>query len=467
MSQNKSDQPPAEDVNTDEAPSNSSKLSAINFVFVAFVLSAVLCGGLTGKMKEVTDASFEQAKASVSLAISLIGIMGLWLGFMRVLEAGGAMKSIARVLKPVMSRLFKDVPPEHPAMSAMILNISANVLGLGNAATPFGIRAMQELNKLNPIPGTATNAMCLFLAINTSSVTLLPLGVIGVRAAAGSTIPTAIMLPTLLATVTSTAIAIIAAKLLEGRSAVAAPSGMKLTQTSQSDSQNTAANDAMPQIETYEHLRIAPSKTARRLAQAFWAMFFGVLFYRIVAAEDCLGFISSEFLSYWLMPFLMFGILLYGMSKGVKIYEAVTEGAKQGFEVAVRIIPFLVAILVAIGVFRASGAFDFIISFIRPVTDYFGIPADTLPMALIRPLSGSGAFAVMSDVIKTAPDSYSSYVVSTLMGCTETTFYVLAVYFGAIGVTRIRHAVLAAVLADIAGIVSAYAYCALLWQPPA
>lgn len=440
------------------------KTSAINIVFIFFVAGAILFAAYTGQMKEITDASFESAKSAVTLAIGLIGIMALWLGLVRVLEAGGLMYSLARLLRPLMVRLFPDVPEDHPAMGTMILNISANMLGLGNAATPFGIKAMVELNRLNPLPGTATNAMCLFLAINTSSIALFPLGVIGVRAAAGSSNPAAVWLPTLIATLASTAVGVIVALFLSGRDYKyqleidSAKTDPKVKRPEDSEDTKTSTNDT-----DYSHLLSSPSLHSRVAAWLLIVLFIGAIVYRCLVEPSLGAVFNLDFFSFWLMPALMFLIIAFGVSRGVKIYEAVTEGAKQGFEIAVRIIPFLVAILVAIGMFRASGAMELIAQLLNPFTERIFMPAEALPMALIRPLSGSGAFGIMSELINQGPDSYSAFVASTMMGSTETTFYVLAVYFGAVGIVRIRHALVAALLADTTGIIVSCICARFFW----
>ena len=427
----------------------------MNMVFVFFVGGAVIFGALSGRMKEVSDAGFQAAKDAVSLAISLIGIMAFWLGIVRVLEAGGFVNALARVVQPVLRRLFPEVPGDHPAIGAVTMNISANMLGLGNAATPFGIKAMIELNKLNKIRGTATNAMCLFLALHTSSVTLLPLGVIGVRAAAGCAAPAAIFLPTLLATTIAAATGVVAAMwfAMHDRRYADAVAAASLREA-QADPAETAETPQQAAPD-YSHLLVEPSAAARRVSFLLLAAFWAAVVLQAARAPELLSFLSRELLGFWLMPALMLLVICYGLSRGVRVYEAVVEGAKQGFDVAVRIIPFLVAILVAVAMFRESGAMDLLARAIRPLTDLIFMPVDTIPMALVRPLSGSGAFGVMSAVVKQAPDSYSSFVASVMMGATDTTFYIIAVYFGAVGVTRIRHALAAGLCADVAGTIAA------------
>jgi len=442
------------------------KPSAINIVFVGFIAVAILFAGYTGKMEEITQASFESAKTAVNLAIGLIGVMALWLGLVRVLEAGGLMYTLANILKPLMVKLFPDVPPTHPAMGAMILNISANMLGLGNAATPFGIKAMVELNKLNPLKGTATNAMCLFLAINTSSVALFPLGVIGVRAAANSSNPAAIYLPTLLATICSTVVAVSVASWLgrrDKRSLESISQDVESVNESSPEELQIESSDNQVEESDYSHLLYPTGRASQIIAWSFMLGFAGSIVYGVIRSDNLGDFFNQDFISHWLMPILMLLIMTYGVGRGVKVYEAVTEGAKQGFDIAIRIIPFLVAILVAIGMFRASGAMETVSNLLSPLTNLIGMPAEVLPMALLRPLSGGGAFGIMSELVERSPDSYSAFVASTMMGSTETTFYVLAVYFGAVGITRLRHALVAALLADATGLIAACILSSLFW----
>jgi spore maturation protein SpmA len=439
--------------------------NAMNIIFVLMIGLAVWCAALDDKMAQITEASFESAKSAVQLALNLVGVMALWLGLVRVLEAGGLMHRLALMITPLMKGLFPDVPPHHPAMGAMLLNMSANILGLGNAATPFGLKAMVELEKLNPFKGTATNAMCMFLAINTSSITILPLGVIGVRAAAGAAQPAHIFIPSLLATTLSTAVAIITATLFartDRRYLHAYTEQKNVIQESQSSSTDKAEpNTEQPD---YSSLLTEPSVPQRATGYLFLGGFFLVLFWKLGNADSPGTFFIDQVITHWLMPFLMLSIISYGLIRGVKVYEAVTSGAKQGFDIAVRIIPFLVAILVAIGMFRASGAMDYLIVLLEPITSLVGMPPEVLPMALIRPLSGTGAFAIMSALINEDPNSYVSFVASVMQGSTETTFYVLAVYFGASGTTKIRHALPAALLADVAGLVGSCIICQFFWS---
>ena len=397
--------------------------------------------GQPSPMEALSVAMVESAKGAVELAIGLVGVMTLFLGLMKVAEAGGMLKILARLIRPLMVRLFPEVPPDHPAMGAMILNLSANALGLGNAATPFGIRAMQELDRLNPEPGTATNAMALFLAINTSSVTLLPTGVIALRAAAGSMDPAAILPTTLFATICSTTAAIIAAK------CYSAWRPQKLTPK---DSVATLDGGKTP------HEGIAENDSGA------YPMWISLAALAGLCAMVPLALLFGRQISPWILPGLMVFFLAFGMFRKVRVYEVLVEGGKEGFQVALRIIPYLVTILVAVGMLRASGALDVFVSTLGAVTGRVGLPAEALPMALMRPLSGSGAYGIMASIINDpaiGPDSYTGYLVSTLQGSTETTFYVLAVYFGAVQVKRIRHSMAAALTADVVGVIGAVVAC--------
>ncbi len=429
------------------------KASVINIIWLSLVVLATVTAAYTNRMDALTRASFESAKDAVTLAIGLIGPMALWLGIMKVAEAGGLMRIVARWVRPLMVRLFPDVPHDHPAMSAMIMNMAANALGLGNAATPMGIKAMQELEKLAPEKGTATNAMCLFLAINTSSVTLLPLGVITIRAAAGSASPAAIFIPSLIATTCSTIVAIVAAKMLARNNRA-----VELAPVQATPEIATVEAEVSGEPELYP-----PSITGKWFIRLLVAAFAGGAVYQLSSATEPLAFSAASLnsLSSWLIPALISGLLIFGYLRGVRIYETLTDGAKEGFTTAMRIIPFMVAIFVAIGMFRASGAMDILVGVLSPLTTAAGMPAEALAMGLLRPLSGSGSFAFMSEIVQQSPDSIVSAMVSVIQGSSETTLYVLAVYFGAIGVRRTRHALPAALCGETAGLIAAVTVCNL------
>ncbi len=439
----------------------NKKPSAINIIWLSMIVIASVTAAYTGKMDVITSEMFNSAKKAVTLAISLIGPMALWLGIMKVVEVGGLMKIIARAMRPIMIRLFPDVPKDHPAMSAIIMNMAANALGLGNAATPMGIKAMKELDSLNTEKGTATNAMCLFLAINTSSVTLLPLGVITIRAGAGSLNPSAILIPSIFATLCSTTIAIIVAKFFARRESLTTiVSSQKKLSEKDCETEPKGTNIKNGETDLYP-----PGIVGKVFILLLILAFVGAVVMRITKGNMPALFspLFLTSLTNWLMPILMCTLLIFGFFRGVKVYETLTEGAKDGFNIAIRIIPFMVAIFVAIGMFRASGALDILIKLITPITSLIGMPAEALPMALLRPLSGSGAFGVMSEIVNNDPDSFLSYLVSTMQGSTETTFYVLAVYFGSVGIKRTRHALSAALCADAAGILASVFICRLMF----
>lgn len=459
----------------------------LNGLFVSVALVSVLLAAATGRMDALTESILTSARGAVDLAIGLVGVMAFFLGLMRVAENGGLMANLARLVRPVMRRLFPDVPADSPAISAMILNVAANMMGLGNAATPFGIKAIQELDKLNRRPGTATNAMALFLAINTAGLAVLPSGMIGVRAALGSEDAAGILFPTWFASGSATIVGVTAALLLSriGRYRRTAPETVAAAalppETGRADADEAAAlppetgTDAADADEAAAETRTgeapdandaaagppaAPERAAARvwLARAFWT---GLL---ALAARDFLARLGSEpaldafrgMASFWILPALVSALILYGWVRGVRVYDSLVEGAKQGFDVALRIIPFLVAILVAIGMFRAAGGIDALVTVLDPLTGVIGMPADVLPIALLRPLSGSGSLGVAAEIIQThGPDSLVGYLASTLYGSTETTFYTLAVYFGAVGVRNTRHTLPACLLADLAGILAA------------
>jgi spore maturation protein SpmA/spore maturation protein SpmB len=439
----------------------------VNVIFFALVAVAFIAAAyrqlflpaeIPMPMDALSAAMLESAASAVTLAIGLVGVMTLFLGLMKVAEAGGLLVIIAKAVRPLMQRLFPEVPPDHPAMGAMILNISANTLGLGNAATPFGIRAMQELEKLNATPGTATNAMVLFLAINTSSITLLPTGVIAIRAAAGSLDPAAIVPTTLFATICSTTVAIVAAKLLQRRWS---STGLL------SPSRIIGSGDATPLPDGSPAAGSPASEPEDDgIVSGAYPLWVSVLVLASIFALVPLTIVYGREIAPWIIPGLMLGLLGFGAARKVRVYEVFIEGAKDGFQVALRIIPYLVAILVAVGMLRASGALTALIGPLGVLTGPLGLPAEALPMALLRPLSGSGAFGVLASIINDpaiGPDSYTGILVSTFQGSTETTFYVIAVYFGAVSVRRMRHALPTALSADVAGIAAAVLICSTLY----
>ena len=397
------------------------------------------------KMNDVTGAVINYAGTAVTIALGLIGIMALWLGVMKVAEEAGLIKIIARSLKPFTKRLFPEIPSDHPAMSSMIMNISANILGLGNAATPFGLKAMEEMEKINPNKGTASNSMVTFLAINTAGLTLIPATAIAIRAASGSANPAIIIGTSIFGAFCATVAGVTSAKIIE-----------KFYLESWSFSDWFKKNLKFFGLVLITILAI------------------GLFFITGLAVKvgGLFSFISAEgfkniigVVSKLAIPLLILIFIGYGAIKKIKIYESFVEGAKDGFNIAVKIIPYLVAMLIAIGIFRAGGAMDWLIFILKPITSLIGMPAEALPMALMRPLSGSGSLGIMSENLAVyGPDSFIGILVSTFYGSTETTFYVLALYFGSVSIKNTRHALPVGLIADVAGILGALFIVKLLFS---
>ena len=433
----------------------------LNAIFLFVVLFSILLAAATGRMNQLNMAVFDQAKAAVTLSINLVGVMAFFLGLMKVAEDAGLLRVIAKIVGPVMRRLFPGVPANHPAMSAMILNIAANMLGLANAATPFGIKAIEELETLNSRKGTATNAMVLFLAINTAGLAVLPSGVAALRASLGSQDPWGIWMSTLFASGCATVVGVTAATVLSRLPIYARSEPPPL---SEEEIAATITSDDATDADEQE--RSVVSRWRPVLVVLFWVVFAGFLvrYVWLVGAELGLLGLIQTITSNWTIPALVAGILLFGWARGAKVYDSLVSGAKEGFQVALRIIPYLVAILVMVGMLRAAGGIDLLVRYLGPITSGVGMPAEALPMALLRPFSGSGAYGVMAAIMEQhGADSFIGYMVSTFQGSTETTFYVLAVYFGAVGVRRTRHALPACLLADLAGIIAAVAIVNLLF----
>lgn len=430
--------------------------SRVNIVFFAIVALAFAVaawrqiaappGDGPTPMDTLGLSALDAATGAVTLGIGLIGTMALFLGLMKIAERAGLLNLLARLLRPLMVRLFPDVPADHPAMGAMVMNVAANMLGLSNAATPFGVRAMQELDRLNPIRGTATDSMVLFLAINTANVTLLPTHVMALRASLGSHDPGAVIPTTLIATLGSTLIAILTAKLAARWFPPEAP-----------DLAQEEASVPPPMEEPADEPCAPPGPPPAR-----WA---SLLAFLALASVLPAMLIWGRTLSPWIIPTMILGILTFGMVRRVPVYEAFVEGAKDGITLAFRIIPYLIAILAAVAMFRASGAMELLIAPLGAITGAFGLPPEALTMAVMRSLSGSASFGYLASLLQDpaiGPDSYLGTLLSTIYASSETTFYVLAVYFGAVGVKRIRHALLAGILADIAAVTVAVLVCGWL-----
>lgn len=381
-------------------------------------------GGDPGVWAAMVESLFAMAKLSVEVMVLLFGTLTLWLGFLRIAERAGIVDVLARLLGPLFSRLMPEVPPGHPALGLITLNFAANGLGLDNAATPIGLKAMKALQSLNPSAETASNAQILFLVLNASSLTLLPVSIFMYRAQQGAHDPTLVFLPILLATSAST---------LVGLLAVAVMQRLRLWD---------------PRVLAY----LVPGAL---LLAGFMALLAGLSATALAALSSLLG------------NLVLFGLillfLLVGALKKVPVYESFVEGAREGFDVAKNLLPYLVAMLCAVGVLRASGALDIGLDGIRWLVDLFGWDSrfvDALPTALVKPLSGSAARAMLIETMQShGVDSFPALVAATVQGSTETTFYVLAVYFGAVGIQRGRHAVGCALLADLAGVLASIAVC--------
>ena len=435
----------------------------MNAIWLGLVLVAIVYAAFSGTMPALSKAGFDGAESGVTTVIKLAGFMIFMLGVMRVASDGGMLAAISRKLAPVLRHVFPDVPPDHPAMGAMVMNLAANMLGLGNAATPFGIKAMVELNKLNPRPGVASDPMILFLVINSTCITLMaPTGTIAVRAAAGSASPGAIWIQTLIASACSMIVGLFMVYLLRVRSRGAAPTPAAAVPSPH------VGSPAGPDPELPEAVT-SPARSALAAAIAL-ALVVAVGWQIAVpwagppwsprSPVDA----AKEVAEVWLIPLLVAALLLVGLRGGVRIYESMVAGAREALEIVARIVPYLVVILVAVAMFRASGALDLVIGALDPITSAIGFPAAALPMALLRPLSGSGAFAVMAETLKThGPDSFVGLLASTLQGSTETTFYVLTVYCGAAGVREMRYALPACLVGDLAGFAGATAACHLFF----
>jgi spore maturation protein SpmA len=437
----------------------------MNGLFLALIVTAFAyagveqvmgSGGDSGAMARLAKAIVDEAAAAVTLAIGLAGIMGFFLGVMKVGEAGGLLRALSRLLQPLMGRLFPEIPAAHPASGSMAMNVSANILGLGNAATPFGLRAMAALDTLNPVKGTATDAMVLFLAINTANVTLLPANVIAMRAAAGSADPAGVIATTLFATLVSTVFAIVAARTGSRLWPAGAANAMTVRDTA------APAEAALPLPDVPLPV---PDAGAESIVPPPYPLWVGLTAIAAVTALASLTVIHGRLISPWLLPGIVVALLLFGAIRRVPVYETFVAGARDGFRLAVAIIPYLMAILVAIGMLRSSGALAALVEPVSRVTAPLGLPAEALIMGVLRSLSGSGAYGYLASVLNDpaiGPDSYTGYLVSTIQGSTETTFYVLAVYCGSVGVVRLRHAVMVGVLADGIGVLGAVAACQLL-----
>lgn len=403
----------------------------LNYIWIAFFIVAFVMAlaklvflGDYDVFPAMMNSTFDSSKTAFEISLGLTGVLSLWLGIMKIGEKGGMVNALARLLSPVFSKLFPDIPKGHPVTGSIFMNIAANMLGLDNAATPLGLKAMEQLQQLNPKKDTATNPMIMFLVLNTSGLTLIPVSIMVYRAQMGAAQPTDIFIPILLATFFSTISGIIVTSLYQ---------------------RINLLNRVML-------LTVGGMCTA--VAAIIWG--FGQL------DKDQMNIVSTTVANILLMTIIV-GFILAGVRKKVNVYDAFIEGAKEGFQTAVRIIPYLVAILVGIGVFRASGAMDMIIGGVKWTVSALGGNTDfvgALPTALMKPLSGSGARGMMVDAMTTyGADSFVGRLSCVFQGSTDTTFYILAVYFGSVGIRYTRHAVACGLLADLAGVIAAIAIC--------
>lgn len=401
----------------------------LNYIWIAFFVIAFVIAfvklvfmGDTTVFPAMMDSTFASSKTAFEISLGLTGVLALWLGIMKIGERSGMVNGLARLLSPVFTRLFPDIPKGHPVTGSIFMNIAANMLNLDNAATPLGLKAMEQLQELNPKKDTATNPMIMFLVLNTSGLTLIPVSIMVYRAQMGAEQPTDVFIPLLLTTFFSTLTGIIVTSLYQRINLI---------------------NRTM--LTTLGVLCAA-------VAAIIWA------FNRM--DKETMDVVSTSVANVLLMTIIV-GFIIAGMRKRINVYDAFIDGAKDGFSTAIRIIPYLVAILVAVGVFRASGAMDVIISGIRMGVEMCGLNSDfveAMPTALMKPLSGSGARGMMVDAMTTyGADSFVGRLSCIFQGSTDTTFYILAVYFGSVGVRHTRHAVTCGLLADLAGVAAAVA----------
>ncbi len=398
----------------------------LNYIWIAFFIVAFavavcqsLFAGNYGIWSEIMNASFDAAKNAFDISLGLTGVLALWLGLMKVGERAGLVAAFARLMSPLFSRLFPGIPKGHPALGSMFMNISANMLGLDNAATPLGLKAMQEMQELNPKKDTATDAMLMFLILNASGLTLIPIGVMTYRAQMGAANPSDIFLPILLSTFMATFVALVAVCIRQ-------------------------------RINIFDKVLIG-------WGAGFVMAIGGLMYFLSQLSQEEVARISSVFSNALLFTIIV-AFVGVGLYKRINVYESFIEGAKDGFKTAITIIPYLVAILVGIAVFRASGAMDFVVDAVRYVVAACGLDTsfvEALPTALMKPLSGSGSRGLMVDCMATyGVDSFVAKVAASIQGSTDTTFYILAVYFGSVGIRKTRYAVGYALLADVIGTIS-------------
>ena len=403
----------------------------IAFFVIAFVVALVrlVFWGDLEVFPAIINSTFDSSKTAFDISLGLTGILSLWLGIMKIGEQGGVINLFSRILGPLFSKLFPDIPKGHPVTGSIFMNLAANMLGLDNAATPLGLKAMEGLQELNPRKDTASNPMIMFLVLNTSSLTLIPISIMVYRAQLGAAQPTDVFVPILLATFFSTLAGIITVSL-------------------------------------YQRINLL-NRTILLFLGGTSLLIGGIIYFFTTLGRAQIDAYSTTFANVFLFVIII-GFILAGVRKKINVYNAFVDGAKEGFQTAVRIIPYLVAILVSIGVFRASGSMDFLIQGISSLIDWCGIDnqfVGALPTALMKPLSGSGARGLMVDAMSTyGAESFVGRLACIFQGSTDTTFYILAVYFGSVGITKTRHAVPCGLLSDLAGILAAIFICYLFFN---
>lgn len=407
----------------------------LNYIWLAFFLTAfavasvrLIFFGDTTVFPDIINSTFASSKTAFEISLGLTGVLSLWLGIMKIGEMGGVVNWFARILSPLFSKLFPDIPKGHPVTGSIFMNLAANMLGLDNAATPLGLKAMEGLQELNPRKDTASNPMIMFLVLNTSGLTIIPISIMVYRAQMGAAQPTDVFVPILLATFFSTLAGIITVSL-------------------------------------YQRINLL-NRTILLFLGGASLFIAGIIWFFTTLSRQQIDTYSTTTANVFLFVIII-GFIIAGMRKRINVYDAFVEGAKEGFTTAVRIIPYLVAILVGIGVFRASGCMDYLIRGVAKLTELCGINSDfvgALPTSLMKPLSGSGARGLMVDAMSTyGADSFIGRMACVFQGSTDTTFYILAVYFGSVGITRTRHAVPCGLLADLAGVLAAIFICYLFF----
>lgn len=407
----------------------------LNYIWLAFFLTAfavasvrLIFFGDTTVFPDIINSTFASSKTAFEISLGLTGVLSLWLGIMKIGEMGGVVNWFARILSPLFSKLFPDIPKGHPVTGSIFMNLAANMLGLDNAATPLGLKAMEGLQELNPRKDTASNPMIMFLVLNTSGLTIIPISIMVYRAQMGAAQPTDVFVPILLATFFSTLAGIITVSL-------------------------------------YQRINLL-NRTILLFLGGASLFIAGIIWFFTTLSRQQIDTYSTTTANVFLFVIII-GFIIAGMRKRINVYDAFVEGAKEGFTTAVRIIPYLVAILVGIGVFRASGCMDYLIQGVAKLTELCGFNSDfvgALPTALMKPLSGSGARGLMVDAMSTyGADSFIGRMACIFQGSTDTTFYILAVYFGSVGITRTRHAVPCGLLADLAGVLAAIFICYLFF----